>query len=240
MMHRFCLPSPLSVDETVRLEGTVARQIRRVLRLKPGEQIGLFCGDGAEYTSTVVEVSSEDVTVRLGARHRPETELRRPLEVGVSLLKGEKLEWVVQKLTELGATDITLLLTERVVPSVLQGRWERRLERCAAIAREAVEQCGRVRLPRLSGPTPFADYLTEVQSVPSLLLHPDTAVPLRSALPSHPAGARLLIGPEGGFSEAEVSAAATAGCLAVSLGRRILRSETAAVAAAALVASVLE
>ena len=159
-----------------------------------------------------------------------------PLRFGIALLKGEKLEWVVQKLTELGVGEIAFLQTERVVATPGEGRWTARLVRYAAIAREAAEQCGRVRLPALHGPVGLADYLRAAGETPLFLVHPDAASPLRAALPAR-GSARLLIGPEGGFSPREAALARECGATAASLGARILRSETAALAAAVLAAA---
>jgi 16S rRNA (uracil1498-N3)-methyltransferase len=232
-MHRFLVDAALLTAGPICLEDAAARQIRRVLRLRVGDRVCLFCGDGWEHEASLVEVASERVLARIEASRQPDVELRRPLRFGIALLKGEKLEWVVQKLTELGVAEIAFLQTERVVASPGEGRWITRLVRYAAIAREAAEQCGRVRLPALHGPVGLADYLRVGGDASLLFVHPAAASPLRAALPAA-SDLRLLIGPEGGFSPREAALARECGATAVSLGARILRSETAALVAAAL------
>jgi 16S rRNA (uracil1498-N3)-methyltransferase len=166
-------------------------------------------------------------------------ELPGTLHVAVAALKGEKLEWVLQKLTELGAARITFLTTERTVVDAGAERWSKRLERYARITREAVEQCGRVCLPELAGPVKLPQLLA--QEPPSLFfLDPRAATSLQTALQPSPPRITLLIGPEGGFTPHEVEQAHLAGARGARLGARILRAETAALAAATLAAAALE
>jgi 16S rRNA (uracil1498-N3)-methyltransferase len=224
----------------VTVGGGVARQVYRVLRLRPGERICLFCGDGREHEAILEAVADGGLRARIVACREPAVELPRLLGVGLAVLKGERLEWAVQKLVEVGAGEIRLLRTARVVPAAGAERLERRLERLAAIAREAVEQCGRVRLPLLSGPHALPETLASPADRCTLIVHPSGDRSLASALAERPDGpCRLLIGPEGGFTPEEVALARSSGALAVTLGPRVLRSETAAIVAAGIAAEVL-
>jgi 16S rRNA (uracil1498-N3)-methyltransferase len=208
-------------------------------------------------TLTVVEEAR--VEGRVTERRQPETEPRAAVWLAVALLKGEKLEWVVQKGTELGTAGFLFLRTERAVVQAGEERWSARRERYARIAREAAEQCGRVRVPPVEGPLPFADALARAAEFDHrLLAHEGSFVPLKEALGIPPPGplpevergrarsaasprsAILFVGPEGGFTPAEVGAAGGAGVRVVSLGARVLRAETAALALATRVLAALE
>lgn len=236
-MHRFLVDSAALDGIPVRLEGAVAHQMRRVLRLAPGDRVCVFRGDGWEHEAVIEAVTPAEVILRVDASAQPERELPCLLRVGMAILKGEKLDWVVQKLVELGAGQITFLETARVVPAAAPDRFARRLDRYQAIVREAVEQCGRVRMPRLAGPVTLAAFLAESPAAPCLVIDPSGARVVMDALPECPAEIRLAIGPEGGFAPTELDIARDCGAALVTLGPRILRSETAAIAAAVLVAA---
>jgi 16S rRNA (uracil1498-N3)-methyltransferase len=236
-MHRFFVPSDLLLTEEVDLPRQTAQQVVRVLRARSGERVVLFCGDGCEWEAVLEEVTPKSVRARLLERRTPDVELRCRFHAAVAVLKGEKLDWVVQKLTELGASRISLMLTERTVVSAGEERWSRRMERYERITREAAEQCGRVRVPSLHEPRSLARLLSEERDGLRLILDPFCSAPLSAQLGSCPEQVLLLIGPEGGFSPSEVETAREAGVQPVSLGRRVLRAETAAIAAAALVAA---
>lgn len=238
-MHRFYVDAGVLDDSPVSLDGAAARQIRRVLRLRPGERIALFCGDGAEHQARIEAFTTTGVQLCVDLTCHPETELPGELEVGLAILKGEKLEWTVQKLTELGVHRIVLLQTERVVPSVPADRWPARLERLRTIAREAAEQSGRVRLPRIDGPIALSAYLGDCHRVAAVLLTRCSDLHLGRRLPPGSSAARLIVGPEGGFTQAEQNQALLAGAALATLGSRTLRSETAAIVAAAVAAAII-
>lgn len=239
MSHRFWVPSELLGAREVPLPAETGRQIARVLRLRAGDEITLFCGDGEECAARLREVTAGGVVAEVTSRSRPEVELPCRLHLAVAVLKGEKLEWVVQKATELGAARLSFLRTERTVVEAGAERWQRRRERYERIAREAAEQSGRVRVPEIGDPEPLAQALGGGAEV-RCILAPESTRPLLGVLDRQPSGVLLLVGPEGGFTEAELSLAQEAGAARVGLGKRTLRAETAAVAAAALVAAAAE
>ncbi|MFN3649346.1 MAG: 16S rRNA (uracil(1498)-N(3))-methyltransferase [Armatimonadota bacterium] len=235
-MHRFYVNAHLTeAGELVSLPKEVAHQLSRVLRLRPGAKLMLFCGDDHECEAVLETLSPGAATARLLSRHAPGTELSCGLHVAVSALKGEKLDWTVQKLTELGAARITLMQTERTIVAPGEERWSRRLERYARIAQEAAEQSGRVRLPQVAGPLTLAQVLEAERETRRLFLDPWGSSTLAQALQPAPERLTLLIGPEGGFSEAETALAREQGAEPVRLGTRTMRAETAALAAAAAV-----
>jgi 16S rRNA (uracil1498-N3)-methyltransferase len=238
-MHRFFVPADCLGTEVTALPAATAQQITRVLRLRPGARVLLFCGDGAQTEAVLEEAGPRGVTARLVERTAPDVELPAPLHVAVAILKGEKLDWLVQKLTEIGVARISLVRTERTVPIAGEERWPRRVERFRRVVQEAAEQSGRVQLPAIEEPVPFAELLRAEHPGARLILDPLAERGLAAAVPAG-APVLLLIGPEGGFSAAEVEAARRAGFTGVRLGRRVLRAETAAIAAAAIAAARLE
>lgn len=238
-MHRFFVPAELLESSPVTLPTETSRQIARVLRLRPGAQVTLFAGDGAETAAVIEEIGPRSCTVALGERSIPDVELPAELQVAVATLKGEKLDWVIQKLTELGAARIRLIRTERTVVIAGEERWPKRRERFERIAREAAEQSGRVRVPRIEEPVPLTELVRTSGTGRRLILDPLSAQPLAGSVTGGEP-VLLAIGPEGGFTAAEVEAALASGFQPVSLGRRVLRAETAAIAAAAVAAVQLE
>ncbi|HEU4754665.1 MAG TPA: RsmE family RNA methyltransferase, partial [Armatimonadota bacterium] len=184
-------------------------------------------------------VGPHRVTAEVASRLRPEVELPCRIHLAVAVLKGEKLEWVVQKATELGAARVSFLRTERTVVEAGAERWARRRERYERIAREAAEQSGRVRVPEIGEPQPPAEAL-RAPAERSLILAPGAREPLARVLEPAPGSVLLLVGPEGGFTDAELALAAEAGAAPVGLGRRVLRAETAALLAVGLAAAQVE
>jgi 16S rRNA (uracil1498-N3)-methyltransferase len=233
-MHRFYVPPALLDGSSLVLPPETARQALRVLRLRPGHRVVLFSGDGQECEAVLEEVTSGRVSARVECRRTPQVELGCRLHAAVAVLKGEKLDWTVQKLTELGACRISLLLTERTVVTAGEERWPRRVERLRRIAQEAAEQCGRVRLPEIFQPRPLRAFLEDEEGAPRLLLHVGAEAPLSAEAAACRERVTLLSGPEGGFTQAEAALALGL----VSLGPRVLRAETAAIAAAAVIASL--
>ncbi len=246
-LHRFCCPDAAPEGGRVRIEGAVAAQIRKVLRLGPGDRIVLFGVDEWEY---LVQLESLERDVALGtivARAAQRAEPQCYLTLAVALLKGEKTEWVLQKGTELGVGRFVLMQTRWTVAAPDERRAAGRQERYVRIVREATEQCGRVRPPCVESIGSFSQALTEVGSDRAFLLHSGATERLSDQLQGVEAGSArlnprvvLFVGPEGGFSEDEVALAAAHGVTAASLGVRVLRAETAALAAVTLAMDALD
>jgi 16S rRNA (uracil1498-N3)-methyltransferase len=221
-MHRFFVEPGTVSDNRLALPAAIAHQVTRVLRLHDGERIVLLENDGGEAVCRLdggALVVEERRAVRGEPRHR--------LTVCQALLKGDALEGVIQHGTELGVAAFQLIVTRRCVARELSAR---KLERLRTIAREAAEQSERGRIPSVEAPVPLAAAVT----AGSLLLHERREAPRLSAVAPPE---QILIGPEGGWEDEEIGAALAAGATLASLGPRILRSESVAVAAAAVVLS---
>ena len=233
MSDRFFSSQPIA-SEHVTLAGPEAHHLLHVMRAKVGEQVTLFDGSGAEFDAEIARCGRSEVDLRVLERREIDRELAFELVIGVSLPKGDRQKWLVEKLTELGVTELVPLVTERGVAQPTDSALER-LERGVI---EAAKQCGRNRLMRVAKPQVWGEWVhaeSDRSEVRRLRAHPD-GDSIASLDLTTPRATRLAIGPEGGFSDPEVAAALTAGWQGVNLGPRILRVETAAVALAAVVA----
>jgi 16S rRNA (uracil1498-N3)-methyltransferase len=229
---------PLARGARVTLTGTAAAHVSRVLRLAPGDEVTLFNGDGADYPSRIARLARGTVEVEiLGAvAAAPESPLAVRLAQGIA--RGERMDFVVQKATELGVAAIQPLVMARSVVRLDAAGGARRQAHWHGIAIAACEQCGRARVPQVAAPLTLSAWLERpAAGARRLQLAASAAQPLVNAA----AGTRdveLLVGPEGGFDEAESAAAQRAGYLPCRLGPRTLRSETAALAALAVLQAV--
>jgi len=234
--RRLLVPGERLAGPHVTLTGPEHRHLARVLRARPGETLTLFDGAGGEVEAEVVRVERDETELRLGARRT----VAGPA-VAITLLsavpRGARMDFLVQKTAELGVARIVPVLTERSVarPDAEAGRrarWQK-------IAQEAARQCGRADVPAVAAPAPLAEALA-LPGLPArrlALFEGEKARSLRAALAgSAPVATALLVGPEGGFAAPELAAATAAGFEPVGLGDRILRVETAAIVAVALVA----
>jgi 16S rRNA (uracil1498-N3)-methyltransferase len=243
-MARFHCPVPLASGTTLDLPPTAARHVQ-VLRMQPGHALTLFNGEGGEYAAEVEHMGRSDVRVRVG-EHRPiEREASRHVHLVVGMPANERMDWLVEKATELGVTRITPVMTERSVVRLTGERADKKLAHWQAVAASACEQCGRNRVPLIDAPQRLDAWLAHQAKTPPqgpqlqavLSLHPSSQ-PLGGLLAQHsgPDDSRtwvLLNGPEGGLSDAEDTAARAQGFVALSLGTRVLRAETAALGALA-------
>ena len=239
---RVFVDGPLAANGVARLPAQAAAHVTRVLRLRPGAALTLFDGRGGEFEAELLDSARGGAEVRVGAHRAVERE--SPLQVALlqGVARGDKMDWIVQKATELGASAVVPLATERSVVQLEAGRAERRAAHWQAVAIAACEQSGRNRLPRIGAPQSLAEACGR-DSGPSAprrwVLVPGAGRPLAAAAAG--AGAlecELLVGPEGGLSEAELELALRCGFEAVSLGPRILRTETAGAVALALLQAV--
>ena len=214
------------------LKGNAAQHLGRVLRARAGEHIALFNGDGQEFAATVVSVSKREVSVDIGEAHSPNTESQVHTMLGLCLSKGDRFDWGIQKATELGVGAIIPLQSERVDFAIPTDRIEKRVTHWQQIAVSACEQCGRVRIPAVSTPQPLEQWVQSVAAEQKWVLHcDDHGAPKSIAGMATPADAALLIGPEGGLADQEVTLACDSGFELLRLGPRVLRTETAPVVA---------
>lgn len=233
--NRLYVPAALQRGEHLSLEGERARYVARVLRLRAGDELQVFDGKGGEYRAILTQASRDVVVLRIAepCGRNVESPLSIHLVQGIS--RGERMDTVVQKATELGVHRLTPVVTERSVVKLDDDRAARRADHWRKVARSACEQCGRNVLPEIDPPQDLGRFLegSAAGAMLRVLLHAEAENTLVS--PSPPvARVQVLIGPEGGLSPAERERALAAGFSARSLGPRILRTETAALAAIAL------
>jgi 16S rRNA (uracil1498-N3)-methyltransferase len=240
-MRRFFVPNDVLSGREVKLPPELGRRLASVLRLKPGERVLLGDGAGCDHEAELVSVSSRGVTVKIHSERPSPPEPAVEVVLYQSLIRPQRFELALEKGTELGVTRFVPLLTQRVEVKTAGG--SQRAERWRRIVTEAAEQCGRGRVPAIDAPMLFEG---AVASAPGLKLLPweeERSAGLRSAiatLSEPPKIVSLFIGPEGGISDDEAALARGAGCLTVSLGPRVLRSETAGIVAVALVMEALQ
>jgi len=220
------------------IEGDRARYLGRVLRLRVGDEITVFNGEGPEWAATIGGMTKNTATLHVGESCEAGTESPLKIHLVQGISRGERMDFVVQKATELGVKRITPVLTEYGVVKLDQARGQKRRDHWASVAASACEQSGRTRLPLIDAPMTlkgwFGSKPAEVDA--ELVLMPGAASSL-AAIDTPTTKVCLLIGPEGGFSEIEYEDAAIAGFSAVSMGPRVLRTETAAVAALSVLQS---
>jgi 16S rRNA (uracil1498-N3)-methyltransferase len=228
MADRYFVDQPLGPGR-VEVDGPEAHHLATVCRLRTGDTVHLFNGDGREYPAAVVAVGRRSVALEVTAELSPERELPFRLEVAAALPKGERAPFLIEKLTELGVTVFTPLETAY---SVVRPR-EAKLDRLHRHVIEASKQCGRNRLMEVRALIPWADFLRR-DDLPTrrFLAHPGHAKPDVSVAEN----VVVAVGPEGGFTTEEVSAALSSSWLGVGLGPRLLRVETAAIALGVLFA----
>ncbi|MGZ5194732.1 MAG: 16S rRNA (uracil(1498)-N(3))-methyltransferase [Ramlibacter sp.] len=229
-MPRFYCPVPLASGQSLDLPPGAARHVQ-VLRLQPGTPITLFNGEGGEFDATIEQMGRRDVRVQVGAHDAVEREARHRVVLAVGIPANERMDWLVEKATELGAAAIQPLLTQRTVLRLTGERAAKRLAHWQGIAVAACEQCGRNRVPVIQPVQDFADWLRQLAGADDparliLTLRPDA----RSLPEASAQGVTVLSGPEGGLSAGEEDAALRAGFQAVTLGPRVLRAETAPLA----------
>jgi 16S rRNA (uracil1498-N3)-methyltransferase len=236
-MHRVVIPPVGSREPTLTIrEPQAVHHLVRVLRVKPGEPLECLDGEGRRYTGRVLRCAAREVVVQ-GAWGAEEPLPRLRLTLGQALIKPERFEWVIEKATELGAARILPMVAARSAAQPPASRTAARLLRWRRIAEAAAAQCGRSRLPVIEPPVLLAQVLDRLQDGPVLVFTlNDATIPFESALPRLRSAdaAAVLIGPEGDFTSDEVALAGRAGGVAVRFGGAVLRSETAAIAALAI------
>lgn len=230
-------PSHIPLEETFSLSQDAAHHVGNVLRLKPGHPVVLFNGDGNEYSGELISVSRKVVEVEIDAQLRIDPQSPLPIHLGQGVSKGDRMDTVLQKSVELGVTEITPLITERCAVKLDPSRWEKKHAQWQKIIISACEQCGRNTLPVLHDPVALNQWLAESTKATRLTLSP-TAEKRFGNVEYNTQGYRLLIGPEGGLSETEVHQASENGFLSTTLGPRILRTETAAIATVSILQSM--
>jgi 16S rRNA (uracil1498-N3)-methyltransferase len=231
---RIYLPQPLVSGNEVELDANALRHAVHVLRLKPGNPLILFNGLGGEYMAELTYVEKRRAKARVGAFQNINRESNLFTHLGLGISKAERMDFALQKAVELGVSEITPLFTEHCVVQLSDKRVTKKQEHWQAVIISACEQTGRNTIPVLNPSKNFVQWFATLPNTTKLILEPAANMTL-SNVGHVSSGVTLAIGPEGGFSQAEVEGALKCGFQAVSLGTRILRTESAAIAGLAAI-----
>lgn len=231
---RICVELPLASGDELTLPAQAAEHVARVLRMVPGDALTLFNGDGRDYQAAILAAGKRGVVVSIGRAQDAVEPSPLVLTLAQAIGRGDKMDWIVQKATELGVARIVPLLTERTQVQLDAARARKRVEHWRAVAVGACEQSGRALLPGITAPLTLPEWLAQAEAAPGLrlALQPGTASRLRTLHFPTPL-ATLVVGPEGGLGEVDLQRLHDAGFAGVSFGPRILRTETAGLAALA-------
>ncbi len=230
---RFYVDIPLQSGLTVELPGAVANHCVRVLRLKPGARLTLFNGKGGEFSAYLVLVEKRRATALLDEWNVREVESPLPVEIAQCISRGERMDYTIQKVVELGARGITPIVAERTVVNLKDERAEKRRRHWQGVVVAACEQSGRNWIPEVQPLIHFKQWVTQPRKELTLVLHHRATQDIRS-MTRPEEGVTLLVGPEGGLSDQEIMLAEQAGFISICLGPRILRTETAALSTLSL------
>jgi 16S rRNA (uracil1498-N3)-methyltransferase len=237
-MPRFHLPQALAIDSIVDLPEHLAHHVT-VLRLAIGDTITLFNGEGGEFTASLCEIAKKRASAEIKTFSPREAELPYSVTLAQALPEASKMDEIVQKAIELGVAGIQPLATQRCVVKLSSERAGKKLAHWQGIIESAAEQCGRNRLAHLAEPAEFTSWIGQQDIHKRILLSPRAGQSLSDWARHHPPQAvTIMIGPEGGFSDKEEELAIRHGALLLSMGTRVLRTETAGMAALAALNAV--
>ncbi|WP_133716390.1 16S rRNA (uracil(1498)-N(3))-methyltransferase [Methylocaldum gracile] len=235
-VSRLYLPQALEEGSVLQLDEESAHYLRTVLRLKKGTDLTVFNGDGREYSARVATIARDEVRVEIGDGRNREVESPLTTHLGLGISRGERMDLAIQKAVELGVSRITPLFTEHCVVRLDDTRRGSRRQHWRKVAHSACEQCGRNRVPEVEEPIELKDWVVGREGL-RLFFDPQAAVGLKD-LPRPEGFVSILSGPEGGFAEKERVLAREAGFVPVRLGPRILRTETAVLAALSAIQAI--
>jgi 16S rRNA (uracil1498-N3)-methyltransferase len=243
-ISRIYQATKLSPNTTITLATGAANHLTRVLRLVIGDELQIFNAEDGEFSASIKEINKQQVIIQLDKKLIINNESPIQIHLGQASARGEKMDWIIQKATELGVAQITPLITERCGVKLSEERWSKRLQHWQAVAISACEQCGRNKIPIINGPLILIDWLQHCQQavIPAqagiqlFVLDPQSQQKIKTQLTDKTIqDVVLLVGPEGGLSETEVNFTKQNDFIAVCLGPRVLRTETAGIAAIAAI-----
>lgn len=229
-LPRIYQPCQLLCQQELSLTSDAAHHLVNVLRLSMGQQLIIFNGQGGEYLAEIISINKKETIVTIITYNECEPESPLKIHLAQGIARGEKMDFILQKAVELGVAAITPLFTERCNVKLPRERIEKRMQHWQRVIVSACEQSGRTRIPTLHAPLSYSSWLSTANSGLRLILHPKAHHNLRQlTCDSHTVS--IVIGPEGGLTEAELCAAEQQGFQRLSLGPRVLRTETAPLAA---------
>ncbi len=236
-MPRFHVQQPLAAGQQLELPADVAHHIN-VVRMEPGDTLTLFNGDGGEYTAVLTDVQKKKAWAEIKVFDPREAELPFAVTLAQALPEGSKMDWIIEKAVELGVAGIQPLAARRCVVRLSAERAEKKLEHWNGIVVSASEQCGRNRLAPVAAPLEFREWIARQDLHKRVILTPRATESLADWARHQPAQAlSIMVGPEGGFSDEEEAEALRHGALPLSIGPRVLRTETAALAAVSILSA---
>lgn len=232
-MPRFFCHQSLAIGQIISLPDAVARHVQ-VLRMATGDALTLFNSEGGEYAAMLQSLDKRGATAEIQAFSPREAELGYAITLAQALPEGAKMDWIIEKAVELGAAGVQPLAAQRCVVRLAAERAQKKMQHWQGVAVAAAEQCGRNRVPRIADIADFRSWVIQPEAHCRILLTPRAETSLTDWARSQPPQAlSLIIGPEGGLSVQEEDEALKHGALALSMGSRILRTETAGMAALA-------
>lgn len=235
-ISRFYIPLAMASGTTVKLPDEAAHHAARVLRLKQGDPLVLFNGEGGEFHAVITHSDKRQVEVLIENHDAIDRESPLAITLVQAITSGERMDYAVQKAVELGVSQIVPVWTERTTIRLNAERAAKRVAHWQKVTIAACEQCGRNRVPLVNPVTGLSDFLSGHAGSVNWLLHPENSEPL-SRLARPETAVNIIIGPEGGFSEKELMQCRHHGCVSIGLGPRILRMETAGPAVLAILQS---
>ena len=231
---RIYTSAELTLNTSIELDSEASNHVGKVLRMKQGYQITLFNGNGSDYAATISDITKKTVTVSIDNSRETHSESCLYTHIGQVISRGDRMDYMIQKSTELGVSEITPLTSERCEVKLKGDREEKRIKHWQQIAISAAEQCGRAKVPSINAIMSLDEWIKDKPADElGLVMHHRTTQNLKDI--RKPQKARLLIGPEGGLSEQEIESAINAQFVATTLGPRVFRSETAPIATLSII-----
>ncbi|MEH6466588.1 MAG: 16S rRNA (uracil(1498)-N(3))-methyltransferase [Porticoccus sp.] len=229
---------PLTTGKEVTLDAISSRHLATVLRLKTGDPISLFNGQGGEFLATLSECSGKRVTASVTDFTNTERESPLHIHLGIGMSRGDRMDWIIQKATEVGVTEISPLHTERTEIKLKGDRANKKLRHWQQVSISACEQSYRNQVPIIHPPSTINQWLSTVEAEKKLVLHHRSQHSISELGKQQTASAALLIGPEGGLSNDEIKLAEECSFMPLTIGPRVLRTETAPVVAISVLQSL--
>jgi 16S rRNA (uracil1498-N3)-methyltransferase len=229
-VNRFYHSKPININETIVMDEFAAHHALKVMRLKNNDQLILFNGDGSDYTGYVIRITKRQVEVSIKSKKSIENESNIRVTLLQSLTSSEKMDLIIQKTTELGITEIQPIVCERSIVKIKNEKIEKKILHWRQVSIAACEQCGRAEIPIIHKPVNIIKYLDKVEESDKgtkIILSPQAAESLDSNIHKTKKDIKVLIGPEGDFTEEELDYSIQKGFLPIKIGPRILRTETA-------------